>query len=655
MSDTPSGTPGYQRFFAELKRREVFRVAAVYGAVGFVVLQVADLLAEGLALPDVVLRTSTFLVLVGFPIALVLAWAYERTPQGVKRTDPAETSEIDAIVAQPAASRWPSGLLALAGVAALVAGAWWVGRSTAPGEGGAAAVDNAGGESASGAVATAAGAAGASDDAVLRLAYADLTEDDRPSIAVLPFVNMSADEEQQYFADGMTEELLNALAKIRELRVAGRTSSFAYRGQERDLREIGDELGVRYLVEGSVRKQRDRLRITAQLVDADDAFHLWSETYDRTLDDVFAVQTEIAESIAGALEVSLGLGAEEALITPTSDLDAYDLYLAAQARMRQRREGVEEAVRLYSAAVARDSGWAPAWAGLAQAVALLPYYSGSTGISRDSTRWRSSLERAERAALRALELDPSNASAEVALGNVARDRQEWRDSESHYLRALQIDPDNVEAHQQFAELLTSIGRQEEAVRSARRALELDPTSAIRAYVLGYILTDNGSDAEAIVPLQRATEIDPELMRAQYALLIGWLRLGEFDRAETLARAEMAPRIVAEEGLDAQQAGELDRELSAFTEAVRNRDGAALAALTPPEAADPWTFAQIGDMDRALAELARLVETYPGYGATWQTNLWSPDWDGVREDPRFQAVMRQMQLEGFEPERAQVRS
>jgi TolB-like protein len=655
MSDAPPGTPGYQRFFAELKRREVFRVAAVYGAVGFVVLQVADLLAEGLALPDVVLRTATFLVLLGFPIALVLAWAYERTASGVRRTDPAETSEIDAIVAQPAASRWPSGLLALAGVVALVAGAWWVGRSTAPGEGGAAAVENVGGESTSNAVATAAGAAGASDDAVLRLAYADLSEDGRPSIAVLPFVNMSADEEQQYFADGMTEELLNALAKIRELRVAGRTSSFAYRGQERDLREIGAELGVRYLVEGSVRKQGDRLRITAQLVAADDAFHLWSETYDRTLDDVFAVQTEIAESIAGALEVSLGLGAEEALITPTADLDAYDLYLAAQARLRQRREGVDEAVRLYSAAVARDSGWAPAWAGLAQAVALVPYYAGTEGISRDSTLWGSSLEKAERAALRALELDPSNASAEVALGNVTRDRKKWRDSETHYLRALQIDPDNVEAHQQFAELLASIGRQDEAVRSARRALELDPTSAIRAFVLGYILSDNGSDAAAIVPLQRATEIDPELMRAQYTLLIGWLRLGEFERARAVARAGMLPRIVADEGLDAQQAGELDRELSAYIEAVRNRDGAALEALAPPEAVDPWTFAQIGDMERALAALARLVETYPGYGATWQTSLWSPDWDGVRQDPRFQAVLRQMELEEFEPVRAPVGS
>ncbi len=638
MSDVPS----YQRFFAELKRRHVFRVMAMYGAVGFVILQVADIAFPLLGLPEWTITFILVFTLLGFPIAILLAWAFEVSPDGVKRTEEAETGEISELVAEAPAMRWTPGILALVGMVALAGGAWWVGRTTAP-QGG----PTESGVPHAGAQAIEAG----SNQAVLQLAYADLSEDNRPSIAVLPFVNMSADEEQQYFADGMTEELLNALAKIRELRVAGRTSSFAYRGQERDLREIGDELGVRYLVEGSVRKQGDRIRITAQLVNADDAFHLWSETYDRTLEDVFAVQTEIAESIADALEVSLGLEAEEALVTPTSDLDAYDLYLAAQARLRQRGEGVDEAVRLYSAAVARDSGWAPAWAGLAQAEALVPYYSGTPGTSRDSTLWRSSLEKAERAALRALALDPSNASAEVALANVTRDRKEWRDSETHYLQALQIDPDNVEAHQQYAELLASIGRQYEAVRSARRALELDPTSAIRAFVLGYILTDNGGDAAAIVPLQRATEIDPELMRAQWALVIGWLRLGEFERARAVARTGMLPRIVAEEGLDTQQAGELDQKLSAFIEAVQNRDGAALEALSSPEAASPWTLALIGDMDRALAALARLVETYPGYGATWQTSLWSPDWDGVRQDPRFQEILRQMELEEFEPVRA----
>ncbi|MCL7990608.1 MAG: tetratricopeptide repeat protein [marine benthic group bacterium] len=650
MSDTPSGTPGYQRFFAELKRREVFRVAAVYGAVGFVVLQVADLLAEGLALPDVVLRTATFLVLLGFPIALVLAWAYERTASGVRRTDPAETSEIEAIAAQPASKRWPSGLLALAGVIALVLGAWWVGRSTAPGDNMAAGTEGAAGDSGSDIVAESGGTAGTSGDAVLQLAYADLSEDGRPSIAVLPFVNMSADEEQQYFADGMTEELLNALAKIRELRVAGRTSSFAYRGQERDLREIGDELGVRYLVEGSVRKQGDRLRITAQLVDANDAFHLWSDQYDRTMDDVFAVQTEIAESIAEALEVSLGLGAEEVLVTPTSDLDAYDLYLAAQGRMRQRREGVEEAVRLYSAAVARDSGWAPAWAGLAQAEALVPYYEGDELSSADSAVWATSLARAERAARRALQLDATNAGAEVALANVIRDRWEWGAAETHYLRALEIDPDNAEAHQQYAEHLAQVGRLDEALRSARRSVALDPTAAIRVYVLAYILEINGRFAESIAAYERAIELDPELLRAHFGLINALLALGEIDRAEALERAEIMPRIAAKSGMSDEERAELDGETEAIFAAFRAEDGAALAAAMQPWQ-DPWLLAMIGDIDRALDALSSYVANAPGYGATWQTNLWTADWDGFRDDPRFREVLTRVNLEGVEPRRA----
>ncbi|MGW8283887.1 MAG: hypothetical protein ACWGON_11360, partial [Gemmatimonadota bacterium] len=308
MSDPASPIPAYQRFFAELTRRHVFRVMAVYGAVGFLLLQVVELLVPALLLPEWTYRLIALLLIVGFPIAIVLAWAFESTPEGVRRTDPAETGELDAIAAQPASRRWPSGLLALAGVAALLAGVWLAGKRA--GESAA--------ETTSVASTVAAADAGtapdgdpvpgsSSDAAVLRLAYADLSADERPSIAVLPFVNMSSDPEQEYFADGMTEELLNALAKIRELRVAGRTSSFAYKGADQDLRQIGEEMGVRYLVEGSVRRQDERLRITAQLIDAEDSFHLWSETYDRTLDDVFAVQSEIAASIAEALEVSLGL------------------------------------------------------------------------------------------------------------------------------------------------------------------------------------------------------------------------------------------------------------------------------------------------------------------------------------------------------------
>ena len=651
-----SETRGYQRFFAELKRRKVFRVAAVYGATGFVVLQVADLLAEGMELPSVVLKTTTFLVLLGFPIAMVLAWALELTPDGVRRTDPAEAGEIDEIVAQPPGKRWPAGLLALLGMIALVAGAWWAGRSTAPG------LD-------AGAVASTSSAADADGRGaeVLKLAYADFDADTRPSLAVLPFVDMIGDEDQEFFADGMTEELLNALAKIREIRVGGRTSSFAYKGQDRDLREIGSELGVQYLVEGSVRKQRDRLRITAQLVDATDNFHLWSDSYDRTVDDVFAVQEEIAGAIARELQVSLGLEDGTRLVAPTGDLDAYDLYLTGRARMRARGDGVQEAVQLFEAAVAKDSGWAPAWAGLAQAQSLIPFYwqgspnmedvdagedatdrGNSMGAAEDAAIWEASLAAAERAALRALEIDPTNASAEVALGNVYRDRWEWEKAETRYLRALGIDPDDVEAHQQYAEFLAGIGRLDEALRSARRAVALDPTSAIRLNALGYILNMNGRPEEAlpVLELGRAHGGDFPAIRRNIADAL--LLMREFDRAEKFI-LEAAARQHSERGRRSEaELREFQANVEGCFDAIRSGDR---DVTVPCGENNTWALLAVGDTARAFDRFVEGILSQPRFNGNSLNGLWVPAYDGFRSDPRFAELLEYTGLEGAELKRA----
>ena len=633
-----SETPGYQRFFAELKRRKVFRVAAVYGATGFVVLQVADLLAEGMELPSVVLKTTTFLVLLGFPIAMVLAWALELTPDGVKRTDPADEGEIEAIVSQPAGRRWPAGILALIGIVALVAGAWWVGRSTAPATGAPDSVVRSGAGD------------GGRDAEVLKLAYADLDSDQRPSIAVLPFADMSQANDQEYFADGMTEELLNALAKIREIRVGGRTSSFAYKGQDKDLREIGEELGVQYLVEGSVRKQGDRLRITAQLVDATDNFHLWSESYDRTIDDVFAVQEEIAGAIAEELQVSLGLDEGQTLVAPTGDLGAYELYLTGRARMRERGAGVAEAVELLEATVARDSGWAPGWAGLAQAYSLVPYYGEFASPEEERASWPASLSAAERAANRALTIDPGNAAAEVALGNVYRDRWEWDVGEQHYLRALEIDPDDVEAHQQYAELLAATGRLDEALRSARRAVSLDPTSAIRLNVLGYILDANLRPDEALLQLELALAHGGTFPAIYNNIVRILLRRGNVDRAGAVLREEVFPRFV-EPDRDQEEREAAYRSLDELIAAFRARDVAAFEACC---AEWPWflnPYLVLGDTATALEKSYERFVELPRYNGNLPMVLWDTSWDGRRADPRYREMARHANLEGVEPRRA----
>ncbi|MGD8496528.1 MAG: hypothetical protein PVF05_10085, partial [Gemmatimonadales bacterium] len=475
----------HEELFAELKRRSVFKVAAVYGAVGFGVLQVVDPLADALRLPESFVPFVVALLLLGFPVALVLAWAFEVTPGGVHRMGAASREEIEHIVALPAAKRWPAGLIALAGVTALLFGAWQAGVRTGRSS------------SDSGAPPVAASASA--------LTFVDIDDDPRPSIAVLPFADMSAEGNQEYFSDGMTEELLNALARIHDLRVAARTSSFAFKGQSADARTVGDSLGVAHLVEGSVRKAGDRLRITAQLIDTQTGSHLWSDQYDRELGDVFAIQTEIADAIARALRVPLGLAEHEQLVSPTEDLQVYDLYLNGRALLRERGKNVDEAIRLFEAAIARDSNWAPAWAGLAEARTILPYFVSETA---DSAVWAQNLEAGERAALRALELDPNNSSAAVALGNAYRDRWEWEPAESAYVRALSTDPDNADAHQQYAEFLSYTGRLDEAYEAARRALALD-RSILRLDVAGYIARYNGLYPEATQFLDEGIRLDAD--------------------------------------------------------------------------------------------------------------------------------------------------
>ena len=278
-----SEASSHQRFLAELKRRNVFRVAAVYGATAFVTIEAADLVFPRIPLPEWTIALVVWLVLLGFPVALVLAWAYEKTPDGMRPTDPAETAELDAIVSQPRRTRWPAGIAALVGVVLLGLGAWWTLTRTGPGA---------------------------------------QTYD---SLAVLPFENMSGDPDNQYFSDGLTEELINALAGVEDLKVAGRTSSFALRDASLDLRTIGDTLGVVTVLEGSVRRSEDRVRITAQLIDAKTGFQLWSGEYDRDITDIFLVQEELARSIVGALAPTQRGEGVELYRGGTSDVPANDL------------------------------------------------------------------------------------------------------------------------------------------------------------------------------------------------------------------------------------------------------------------------------------------------------------------------------------------
>lgn len=479
----------------------------------------------------------------------------------------------------------------------------------------------------------------------MQLAYAAPDEDPRPSLAVLPFVNMSAEENQEYFSDGMTEEILNTLAKIEELRVAGRTSAFAYKGRSVDLREIGVELGVRYLIEGSVRKAGDRLRITAQLIDASDGSHLWSEQYDRDLEDVFAIQTEIAGAIAAELRVPLGLADDERLVTPTDDLAAYDLYLAGRTRMRERGESLPEAIRLFEAAIARDSSWAPAWAALAEAQEIGIWYAWAFEPAEPPAAFTERmLAEAEASAARALELDPSNASALVAMGSILRDRHRTKEAETHYRRALAIDPDSPEAHQQYGELLYESGRIAEAVRVLDRATALDP-AAIRLTVLGFALRLDDRLAEAVEVGELGIARDPNLEIPQL-----WGNTGDalFIAGRLEEAAEIYASLLREFGPPPGVAtGEItSASIQAIADAIASgrpdRIPERMRALVPPE-----MWLQMGEEERAIETLR---EWNVSDGIAWAPQYWLPAFDEIRPDARFQTAFEGEGVSGTNPAR-----
>ncbi|MHC4138133.1 MAG: tetratricopeptide repeat protein, partial [Planctomycetota bacterium] len=330
-------------FVAELKRRKVYRVAVVYSVVAFVIWQAAEIAFPSLHLPEWTLTFVVVIALIGFPIALVLAWAFEITPEGVRRTEPAGAEPAEAPASPPPA-----------------------------------------------------------------VAH----EVERKSIAVLPFANMSDDPENEYFSDGMTEEIINALTQLEDLRVAARTSCFAFKGKPADIGEIGAKLKVATVLEGSVRKAGTRLRITAQLVNVGDGYHLWSERYDREMEDVFAIQDEIARAIADRLQVTLAVGAGERLVKPpTKSLEAYDLYLKGRYFVNRivevAGEGPRKGIDFFEQALALDPGYALAHAGIADAYSFL----GSTVL-----RPKEALPKAREAAMRALELDDTLAETHCALG-----------------------------------------------------------------------------------------------------------------------------------------------------------------------------------------------------------------------------------------------
>jgi len=458
-------TQGYERFFAELKRRRVFRVMAVYGAVAFGIIEAADVILPRMALPDWTVTFVVWLALLGLPIVSVLAWALEMTPEGVQRTAEATPGELTQIMAAPASKRWAAGVLALIGVTALLGSAWYVGRQSAP-------------------------ASGA--DSVAGISAA--------SIAVLPFLNMSDDASNEYFSEGLSEELLNLLARIPELRVAARTSSFSYKGKDTKIAQIGEELGVAHVLEGSVRKSGNQIRITAQLVKTDNGFRVWSSTYSRTLSDIFATQDEIAAAVVRGLKVTL-LG-ELPEQRPT-DPAVYALYLQGNYFSKLGgKENSQRAMQVLKQALAIDPEYAPAWLSLYYSYTKLQFYGGlplDEGIAL-----------AMQALDKALEIDDQLAGAWAGMAWMKRTVfWDWQGARVALEKALQLEPNNAMVIGSAASIASTFGEHDKAIELFERSVESDPLSLSTLTALGNRYLAVGRHVEARTLYERVLALNPE--------------------------------------------------------------------------------------------------------------------------------------------------
>ena len=410
--------------FAELRRRHVVRVGMTYAIGAFVVLQVAQLLAEGLDLPGFIFRAVTFVALIGFPVTLGLAWALEVTPEGIKRTKEAAPGEL---AAGGKRSSFSTAALAIAAVLIMLAAGWW------------------------------------------HLSSSPTTYD---SIAVLPFANLGADSSADYLGDGLAEELINALGSVSALKVAARTSAFSFKGGDVDVRTIGQQLGVVSVLEGSVRRDGDRVRVSAQLIDAETGFSIWRGNYERGTVDLFALQNEIASEIVNALAVEIGaVNTERLSVGGTQNGEAYELYVRARQRWSMRSNDTEDlqiALDDMRSAVELDPDFALGWSGVADVI--------------DAMAWRSSefrplIPEAKTAALRALALSPESPEAWASLGIITAEFDyEWALGEKLIEHAVALRPSYAQAHQWLADIQRYLGRPDQALASFAVVYQLDPLS-----------------------------------------------------------------------------------------------------------------------------------------------------------------------------------
>ena len=591
MSEKPS-------FFSELKRRNVYKVAVAYALVGWLIAQIATQIFPFLEIPNWIVRLVIVLIAIGFPIALVIAWAFEATPEGIKRTEVADAKHEH--------SRGKTWIYVVIIGAAISVALFFLGRYTAGNK-------------------TAATAP---------------NELPAKSIAVLPFDNLSEDKGNAYFAEGVQDEILTRLAKVADLKVISRTSTQHFKSAPENLPQIAKQLGVMNILEGSVQKSNDQVRVNVQLINAITDAHLWAEIYDRKLTDIFTVESDIAKTIADTLQAKL-TGSELSAISsrPTQDPVAQDLYVQGRHFLALRRDdNLPRAIEFFHQAIARDANFAAAYAGLSEALILLPRYTGAhPGETRPQSRV---------AALKALELNPNLAEAHNALAKIAMDYDvDFAEATREFKRAIELNPNYAGAHHWFSGTLESQGQFAEAIAESKLGTELDPFSAVNLSDQGRVYGSARRFPEAKAVFEKALAIDPAFSYAHWHYgemlqVSGDLKgaAAEYAKAST---ANNTPEPIA---------------LSGQLAAIMGRPEEARQALTALDEMEKHRYVDffwrallylgLGDKDRALQFLEQSYANNEGY----EIGLIrvDPMLDSLRAEPRFQALVKKVRGRREEP-------
>ena len=609
-------------FIAELKRRNVIRMAGLYLVGAWLIVQVSGTVLPMFGAPDWLPRSIVILVAIGFVPTLIFSWVFELTPGGIKRD--AEVKPDESIAPQTA-QRMNRMIIAV-----LVLALTYFGFDKfvlAPRR------------EATQLVQAAKSSAQHAAQAVQAI--------NKKSIAVLPFTDLSPGHDQDYFSDGMSEEILNALAQVKDLKVAGRTSSFYFKGKNEDLRTIGKTLGVANILEGSVRKQGDKVRITAQLIQASDGFHLWSDSYDGDLKDVFALQEKIAGAIADALEAKLGGRPVAAASARTANPAAYDDYLQGRAFVARRRvENLDKAIAAFDRAIAQDPGYSAAHSGRAYAALLRPLWS--------ATDFAASLMQARSSAEKALQLDPDNAEAYMVRGLVAEYSNDFTAAGANFDRALSLASGNVDVLNMAGDFRLSAGDLVGAEHAKRQAMALDPLAFVHPMNLSDALSAQGRYPEAIVAVEQAIALGAGEFGYDRLVFFN-ARLKRFDAAQAALDKGCAldPTSVAHCGLNRVlllavqgQRSQAELKLDAIARETRKET---LSPVGVSASAMPAMYLEAGDIAKATQWQQTAVDvgdwfptsallSQPGGAKLPEEISRDPGWLAVWSDPRLKDVM-----------------